>query len=53
MEAFDSWLHMAAPTYREESYLDGRGEQELNQESIAELTEWAEHVYMRMVEQNQ
>jgi hypothetical protein len=52
MEAFDSWLHMAAPTYREESYLDGRGEQELSEESIAELTEWAEHVYMRMVEQN-
>lgn len=53
MEAFDNWLHIAAPTYREESYLDGHGEQELNQDSITELSEWAEHVYLRIVEQNQ
>jgi hypothetical protein len=48
MEAFHGWLYSTAPTYVEDNYLDGRGEQELNQEATEQLTQWAENVYQRL-----
>lgn len=52
MAAFDRWLNSAPPTYVEDSYLDGRGEQELSQEEIEQLAQWAQQVYQRLVEDN-
>lgn len=49
MAAFDGWIYQAAPTYAEDSYLDGRGEQELSQDELAQLAEWAETLYQRLV----
>ncbi len=48
MIAFDNWLYSAAPTYVEDNYLDGRGEQELSNEEITALATWAEELYQRL-----
>jgi hypothetical protein len=52
MEAFGRWLFNAAPTALEDNYLDGRGEQELSQEELAQLAQWAEDVYQRLRAEN-
>ena len=48
MAAFSGWLYTAAPTYVEDNYLDGRGEQELSGDEINQLGQWAQQVYQTL-----
>lgn len=50
MAALDGWLYGFLPTYEEDNYLEGRGGEEMSQETLEELAAWAEHVYQRVQE---
>ena len=51
MIALDNWLYTAGPTYVEDNYLDGRGEQELSDEEITALATWGQDLYQRLSEE--
>jgi hypothetical protein len=46
MAQFDRWLYGRQPLYEGDNYLAGLGDEPLNEAELAELTAWADEVYL-------
>lgn len=45
---FDTWLYERSPLYSDKNYIDGKGSQEVDEAELAEVSNWAMNLWLRI-----